>query len=368
MARPVTVLVVSNHGDIVGGGEISLLSLLANLDRALWAPIVVVPTEGTVATRCRQAGLVTHVIPLPGLYRPGLAVVRSVAKLRRLIRQTGSRLLHANGSRAMFYAGLAGRLSGQPVIWHVRVADQDYIFDRFLAKLAHLIIVNSQAVGTRFAYAASTKVRRVYNGVDLSMFRPHSPPNHLRRSLDLPDKGPVVTSIGRFVPFKGYQYLLEAAQLVHHVIPECHWVLVGDGELRGELEQDCRRLGMDKYVHFTGWREDVADILALCHIFVLPSVGEHFGRVLIEAMAMAKAVVATNSGGVPEVVIDGETGLLVPPAQPKALGDAVLALLSGPTLAAQLGAAGRRRVEEQFSLTQHVEAVQALYQECLGGE
>jgi glycosyltransferase involved in cell wall biosynthesis len=365
MTKPVTVLVVSNHGDIVGGGEISLLSLLANLDRTRWDPIVVVPAEGVVASRCRQLGLVTHVIPLLGLRRPGLAVVRSVAKLKRLIRQTGSRLLHANGSRAMFYAGLAGRLGGQSVIWHVRVSDQDYLFDRFLAKLARLIIVNSQAVGKRFAWALPLKIRCVYNGVDVSKFRPHAPPDHLRQSLGLPNCGPVVASVGRFVPFKGYQYLLEAARLVHHVIPECHWVLVGDGELRGELEQGCRLLGMDKYVHFTGWREDVADILALCDLFVLPSLGEHFGRVLIEAMAMAKAVIATSTGGVPEIVLDRETGFLVPPAKAEPLAQAVLSLLNNPQWAVALGLAGRHRAEAQFSITRHVEAVESLYREAM---
>src|SRR3989454_5273748 len=113
MTKPVTVLVVSNHGDIVGGGEISLLALRMSLDRSQWSPIVLVPTEGVRANRCRQIGLRTHVIPLPGLRRPGLAMVRSVAKLRRLIRQTGSRLLHANGSRALVYAGLAGRLRSE---------------------------------------------------------------------------------------------------------------------------------------------------------------------------------------------------------------------------------------------------------------
>jgi glycosyltransferase involved in cell wall biosynthesis len=367
MIKPVTVLVVSNHGDIVGGGEISLLTLLANLDRTQWAPIIVVPHYGEVAKRCRSLGLSARVIPLPTLRLPGPAMGRSIVALWRLSRETGARFLHANGSRAMFYAGLAGWLSRKPVLWHVRIADTDHLLDHFLVRLARFIIVNSRAVGRRFPWAPPVKLRCVYNGVDLSKFRPHSPPDHLRPSLGLPSNGPVVASVGRFVPFKGYQYLLQAAQLVHQVIPECHWVLVGDGELRGELEQGCRRLGMDKYVHFTGWREDVADILALCDLFVLPSLGEHFGRVLIEAMAMAKAVVATSAGGVPEIVLDRETGILVPPAQAEPLAQAVLSHLNDPQWSASLGAAGRRRAETQFSITRHVEAVEDLYREVIEG-
>ena len=165
---------------------------------------------------------------------------------------------------------------------------------------------------------------------------------------------------------RGYAHLLEAARLVEAAMPGVHWVLVGDGELRGELEGQRRSLGMEAQVHFPGWREDIPDVLALCDLFVLPSLGEHFGRVLIEAMAMARAVVATDAGGVPEIVLHGETGLLVPPAQPKALAEAVLALLEDPGRAARLGAAGRRRAETEFSLSRHVEAVEALYQELLG--
>jgi len=359
------VLLISNHADIVGGGELSLLTLLEGLDRSRWSPMVVVPAEGAVAARCRALGLPTHVIPLPGLRRPGPAMLRSIAALWALIRRTGASLLHANGSRAMFYAGLAGRMVGRPVIWHVRIADPDPVLDRLLVPLAWVIVVNSNAVGRRFA-RAPRKVRRIPNGVDLVRFTPRQPSPQLRASLDVPAGAPVVASVGRFVAYKGYTYLLEAARLVHEATPEVHWVLVGDGELRSELEAQRRSLGLESRVHFTGWREDIPDILALADLFVLPSLGEHFGRVLIEAMATGKAVVATDAGGVPEVVIHGETGLLVPPAQPRPLADAVLTLLSDPDRARRLGEAGRLRVVAEFSLSRHVEAVEALYKELLG--
>jgi len=366
MTTPRTVLVLSNHGEIVGGGEVSLLTLLKGLDRSRWAPVAVVPSEGAVAAGARALGLPTRVIPLPGLRWPGPAMLRSIVALRRLARDSGAILLHANGSRAMFYAGLAGRLLGRPVIWHVRVADRDDLLDWLLVGLAHAVIVNSKAVERRLAWAPPRKVRCIYNGVDLAHFSPRRPPPGLRSSLGLPEGAPVVGSVGRFVPYKGYAHLLEAARLVEAAMPGVHWVLVGDGELRGKLEGQRRSLGMEAQVHFPGWREDIPDVLALCDLFVLPSLGEHFGRVLIEAMAMARAVVATDAGGVPEIVLHGETGLLVPPAQPKALAEAVLALLEDPGRTARLGAAGRRRAETEFSLPRHVEAVEALYRVLLG--
>lgn len=361
------VLLISNHGGIVGGGELSLLALLEGLDRSRWSPAVVVPAEGAVSARCRALGLPVHVIPLPGLRRPSPAVPRGIAALRDLTRRTGAALLHANGSRAMLYAGLAGRLSRRPVLWHVRVADCDPLLDRLLARLASRIIVNSQAVGRRFAWAPPGKVRCIHNGVDLARFSPREPQADLRAVLGLPEGAPVVACIGRLDPAKGHGHLLEAARRLQDRRPGIHWLLVGEGELRGSLEERRNALGLQEQVHFAGWREDVPDILALCDLFVLPSLAEHFGRVIIEAMAMGKPVVATGAGGVPEVVIHGETGLLVPPGEPAALAGAVLALLADPASAARLGAAGRRRAESAFGLARHVQAVQALYLEVLGG-
>nr|MBI3613634.1 glycosyltransferase family 4 protein [Nitrospirota bacterium] len=358
---------VSNHGEIVGGGEISLLALLQGLDRTRWNPEVVVPSEGEVAVRCREAGLHTHVVPLPSIFKARLYFLSSIILLRRVILKTCSVIVHANGSRAMFYAGLAGWLAGRPVIWHVRVADRDSPLDRFLFRLASVVVVNSQAVASRFSWAQPGQVRCIYNGVDLTRFYPRAPSPEVRRALGIPDGTPVVTSVGRFVSYKGYEYLLEAARLVCDVRPEVHWVLAGEGELKGALIARAHTLGVENQVHFTGWREDTPELLALCDVFVLPSLGEHFGRVLIEAMGMAKAIVATDAGGVPEVVAHGETGLLVPPAQPKPLADAVLSLLADPARAARLGLAGRKRAEAQFSLDRHVRAVEALYGELLGG-
>lgn len=122
---------------------------------------------------------------------------------------------------------------------------------------------------------------------------------------------------------------------------------------------------MDGKIHFTGWREDVPEILATSDVFVMPSLGEHFGRVLVEAMAMGKPVVATDAGGTPEIVLDGETGLLVPPGQPEPLAGAVLALLNDAARAGRLGTAGRCRAHADFSLARHAAAVQALYDELL---
>ena len=363
--RPAPILVVSNHGQLVGGGELSLMDLLGGLDRSRWAPALVVPEDGAVAARGRDLGLSVHVVPLPTLRRPGAGCLRSVTALGRLARATDAALIHANGSRAMFYSGLAGRSTGRPAIWHVRIAESDGVVDRALYALATGVIATSRAVARRFRSGAP-KLRLIPNGVDLARFRPRPPSRPLAASLGVPPSAPLALCIGRFVAEKGHRHLLEAAARVERTRPGVHWILVGAGELEGELRAQARRVGLQTQVHFAGWRDDVADVLALCDVFVLPSESEGFGRVLIEAMAMARAVVAAAVGGVPEIVRDGDTGILAPSAAPAPLADAVRSLLDDPAHAARLGAAGRARAESTFSLAAHVGGVERMYAELLG--
>lgn len=358
---PRTVLVVSNHGEIVGGGELSLLGLLERLDRSRWRPVVVVPSDGPLASRCRSLDLPVHAVPLSSLRHPRPSALRAVSAMRRLIRSVDADLVHANGSRAMLYAGVAGRLGRRPVVWHVRVAEPEPMLDRVLCSLARAVIVNSRAVARRFPWARSDKIHCIHNGVDLRRFSPRPPLASLRMSLDIPEGAPVVGSVGRFVPYKGYPSLLEAARRVEDAVPGVYWLVVGDGEQRQELEAQSRRLGLSERVRFTGWRDDVADLLALCSLFVLPSRGEHFGRVLIEAMAMERPIVATDAGGVPEIVVHGECGLLVPPGDARAMADAVVALLRDPARALRLGRAARERAEARFDIARHVDAVETVY-------
>ncbi len=365
---PIPIALLSNHGHIVGGGEISLLDLAATLDRSRWSPIVVTPAEGEVAARCRAVGLDTSIVPLPTVRRPTWQAWRSVAALRRLCRETGARLLHANGSRAMIFAALAGVLRDCPVIWHVRVADPEPFLDRLLARRAAVIVVNSEAVRQRLAWVKHPKVRVVYNGVDLSRYTPREPSGEARAAWGVPAAAPLIMSVGRFVAYKRYDVLIDAAALMHRDVPDAHWVLVGDGELRSALTAQAAERGLEKHVHVIGWRDDVPELLSHGDLFVLPSHGEHFGRVLIEAMAMAKPVVATASGGVPEIVQDGETGMLVPAADPAALSRAMTSLIRDRATAQRMGRSGRRRVEERFSLERHVREIERIYAECIGAQ
>src|SRR5262249_59391970 len=135
-ARPASILVVSNHGAVVGGGELSLLDLLRGLDRDRFAPVLAVPEDGDVAMRARELDLPVHVVPLPPLRRPGPGAIRSAWALARLSRDADAALIHANGTRAMAYAAAARRLAAPPTLSHVRIAERDGLADRALRAAA----------------------------------------------------------------------------------------------------------------------------------------------------------------------------------------------------------------------------------------
>jgi len=366
MSRPQSILFISNHGDIVGGGEISLLQLMRALDHSQWKPVLVVPHEGAVAKEAHDSEISTFVVPLPAVSDTSMASLSSVRALWRITNQENAQVVHANGTRAMMYGGLAAKFAQRSAIWHVRVADSDGWLDRALYQLSAKIIVNSEAVSRRFTWRTADHVRCIHNGVDTVWFSPRRPSSEHRAALGLSACDRVVVSVGRFVGYKGYADLLDAAAILHRQDSGVHWVLVGDGELRSDLVRQSEKLGMSRHVHFTGWMEDIRETLALADVFVLPSHGEHFGRVLIEAMAMKKPVVATDAGGVPEIVRHGETGWLVEPGQPDRLAEAIGSLLADRAQAIQFGESGRRVAEDRFSLESHVHQVQSLYQELMG--
>jgi glycosyltransferase involved in cell wall biosynthesis len=197
------------------------------------------------------------------------------------------------------------------------------------------------------------KIRVVPNGICISRFR-NVEPARLAKS-------PVVFTAARLDQQKGLGFLLEAAAAV----PEATFVIAGDGPEAPALARQARALGVSERVHFLGRREDIPSLLAGCDVFALPSLNEGFPLAVLEALASARAVVTTAIPGITEIVDDGETGLLVRPGDSASLASAIRSLLAQPDRAQQLGAAGRRRVEQAFSAEAMVRAVEAIYEELL---
>lgn len=186
-----------------------------------------------------------------------------------------------------------------------------------------------------------------------------------KNDLSLPDNSLVIGTVATLINQKGHKYLLEVAKILAEKIPDIHFLLIGEGPLRRELEQFTKQLKIDSKVHFLGVCGDVDELLGIIDVFVLPSLYEGLPLALLEALAMRKAVVATKVGGIPEVVEHGKNGILVEPRDPEGLAEGIVKLIRNPNLAAKMGEEGRKIVEEKFSTNVVVRKLENLYEELL---
>ena len=208
------VLFVENSGEIVGGGQLSLLDLMDGLDGEIYLLLCVCPGEGSMTNALRKKNIPVWVLELPALrLNACVALARAIWQFYRLLRGEHIELVHANGSRCMFYAGLAGRIAGVPIVWHLRVVDSDGYWERFLAALAVRIIANSQAVRQRLPWLQNEdKVQIIYNGENLHKYRRVNG-TEFRRELGVED-GYLIAMVGRLSAEKDYETYLRAARVI----------------------------------------------------------------------------------------------------------------------------------------------------------
>jgi glycosyltransferase involved in cell wall biosynthesis len=209
------------------------------------------------------------------------------------------------------------------------------------------------------------KIVTIYNGVRSIDNRINADPAAIRKTLNLSPSDRVVMVIGRLRREKGHAYLIDAIDDVRKKIPDIELIIVGEGEEEKRLKDKAKKLSLTDTVHFTGVREDVPALLALAELVVLPSLWEGMPNCLLEAMNAGKPIVATRVGGIPEVVIDGDTGILVPPRDSKALKEAIIKILSRREEAQEMGMRGKKRVVQCFPLEKSIHATETIYQESL---
>ncbi len=349
-----------------GGAERALLTLLSGLDAERWrASLCHHPLPGVdpLVVQARQLAVPTWSVPPLPL---GFGGMRRIPSFARLLRERRPAIFHAHltwplGAKNALLAALAARV---PVVLVTIQLYMDVPVTRSMLLQQRLIAAGVD----RFLPVSEHNARRleallpwprrkmevIHNAVDPTPFsRPPDPA--LRRALA--DERPLVLAVARLDPQKGHRYLLTAATEV----PDAIFALAGDGPERPALEELADRLGVRDRVRFLGARSDVADLLAACDVFVLPSLFEGFPISVLEAMAAGCPVIATAIGGTDEVVIHGESGLLVPPADPPALASALRLLLADTDLRARLSAAGRDRVSTEFSARDMVRRVTEIY-------
>jgi glycosyltransferase involved in cell wall biosynthesis len=252
--------------------------------------------------------------------------------------------------------------------WRRGTLNGSFVVDRIVSRCVDRVIAVSEAARNflvRVKRIPADKVVVIPNGRDLTRYRPGRDRAEIRRALGLGADAAVIGVIGRLEEQKGHAYVLDALPRVAARFPHARLLVVGEGSLRGALEQRCREVGLGGSVIFTGFRTEVPRLLDAMDLVVLPSLYEGMPLTAIEASAMGKPVVATNVDGTGEVVVDGETGRLVPPADVSALGDAILELLADPDASRRMGQAGLRRSWDRFELGVQVAATAEAYRGVL---
>ena len=378
MSEPIGILHLVDCLNI-GGTERQLFELLRRLDRARFRPyLACFKSGGELDPMLRGLGIFPLELPLRGtLLRPNTAL--QVGRLALACRRSGVRVLHAHDFYSNVVGVAAARLAGITAIASRRdlahwLSPLHRRALRLALRFADRVLANADAVGKlaleREAVPPS-RLRVVPNGIDLARFdalaknepNPPLPPTR-------PGAVRLATVASMHLPDKGHDDLLEAAQALEARGLRADWLLVGEGALLPTYQARARALGLGDSIHFLGRRADVPAVLARVDLVVHPSWAEGFPNAVLEAMTAGRPVVATRVGGIPEVVLDGETGRLVPPRQPRALADAIFALCAGRSRRArlaELGRGGRARVEARFSAERMTTAVEALYTELTDG-
>jgi glycosyltransferase involved in cell wall biosynthesis len=364
------ILFVDQSGAL-GGGELSLLEIAKH-----WRETcrVVLLSDGPFRALLKKVAVPVTVLAVPPAFtgiareRGGLRELRAMTPILRLVRRLaqlaeGHDLIYANTQKAMIVAALAGRLARKPVIWHLRdILSSDHFgrAQRWAAvRSANLwisrVVANSMATADAFVTAGGDRARVsvVYNGFDPAAFGLTSDERQMRLRGDLGlGREPLVAAFGRLSPWKGQHVLIEALKL----LPGVHALIVGaalygEDAYAEELQRQVRTMNLADRVHFLGFRNDIPDLMGLASVVVHTSVApEPFGRVLVEGMLAKRPVVASRAGGAVEVIEDGASGMLVPPADPGALARAVAGLLSDSAQARRIAVNGYERACRLFSL------------------
>jgi glycosyltransferase involved in cell wall biosynthesis len=401
---PHRILLIENSRGL-GGSTVSLCNLLSGLDRKLFAPIAafarddqrqyavdycgswlqteLVPFTRTLAASAALRALLSPAarIPLlrssasalPALVDDLFLTLPTVARLYRLARLHGVQCIHQNNGFDVS-AVLVARLLGVPILAYQRGREWNSPAVRFVCRFVDLFLANSQATRDILLGLGipPVRIRVVYPPVDVALFSPGGSGEAQRREFDVGPGQRTFGIIGSLRERKGHRVFLRAAARVMRAVPGARAFVIGeaapkDAAYRQELLQLTTDLGIRDRVTFTGFRSDVRELIQLLDVVAVPSVKpEPFGRVIIEAMAMGKPVVASRAGGPPEIITHEENGLLVPPHEDEPLAGAIARLLTDREFAGAVAARGQHDARRRFSLPAHVEAMQEIYTTLIG--
>jgi len=350
----------------IGGMERIIGVITCGLDRKKYnVEIWCIAKGGEIADELKDKGVKVRILNIFTYHNPF-----NILKLTFLLKKSKPDIVHTHGYFASTIGRIAAKLAGVPIIishmhstyWEYR--KKHILMERFLNIFTHKIICCSKAVEEfvkSYERIKPSKTVVIYNGINEDRFSQPKNISSIKALFKINLSDPVVGTIASLTPHKGHKYLLEAAVKVLDTFPNSKFLIVGEGALRKELEQKVYNLNITSNIIFTGRRKEVANLLSIMDVVVLPScIREGMPMSIIEAMAAGKPVVATNIGGIPEVVKDRETGLLVEPKSSSSLASAITRLLRDKEYATSLGETGKKHAEK-FSSSIMAEKIEEIY-------
>lgn len=389
---PATVLYLHSSDDLYGA-DIILLQIVTGLDRKRFTPIVVLPDDmrhvGLLTAKLAAHGVESMHLPLAIVRRRYLRLAGVLPLLRALLlgtwavwrvaKRRNARIIHGF-TLAVLSAPLAAVVCRLPLVMHAHeILERPKVLRKFLhwmgVRWSSRVICVSEATRQNILQdePAAACIQVIHNGIKAAEKMGRSA-SELRAQLGVPVRGPLVGMIGRISKWKGQEVFLEAAALVAAKRPDCHFVSIGgvfDKETQHsqKLNELHRRLGLKEKVTLCGFLPDAREMLPAFDIFVAPSTSpDPFPTVILEAMCAGVPVIASAHGGPLEMVVDGVTGLLVPPRNPVALAEALTTLLGDSLRLRQMADAGRLRIEDKFALQPFLDRIQDVYTEVLKAE
>ncbi|OGW39036.1 MAG: hypothetical protein A2Y97_02365 [Nitrospirae bacterium RBG_13_39_12] len=304
-----------------------------------------------------------------------------IFKLAKIIKKNEIQVVHGQGTRAEFYARIAKKFSGRArYVSTIAMPVEGFdvspsskmiyrFFDKLSEKYVDRFIVVSDVLKDMMIKKRGIdrdKVFRIYNGIEVDRYRTNADDhNRLRLELKIDKETILIGAVGRLVWQKGFEYLIQAIPNVLKAYTNVKFLIVGEGPLKDRLKAQGAGLKVNDHLIFTGFRNDIKEILSAVDILVIPSLLEGFPMITLEGMAMAKPIVATHIDGITEQITDGETGLLVPSHDADALAEMINCLINDRDLALRMRTKAREKVEKDFSVERMVAETEKVYQDLI---
>jgi len=385
------ILFISDHGGELGGGEKSMLELVKSLLQKKYRVFSILPGKGVFYDELVSAGVNVKVRSMPIIYR-SYNPFKFIYWMIRLIcfgfftagwvKKNKIQIIHANKTTSVFHGAALSFFAMKPIVWHVRNYNSRFgITGAIVYKMVDSVICISNEVAKpfyRFFKQNPEKINVVYNGVSVKPFYKVSyKSDKLTGLMDIKNSGFIVGMIGRITAYKRMETFLEAFRIISKTKHNIYGVIIGDcvtsnpKQLKMDMEYKewlyslHKRWHLENRVKFLGYRTDSSDLMKDLDVLVITSISEPFGRVIIEAMSEGIPVIGTQSGGIPEIIVDGKTGILFKPDDCQKLADSIILLCQEPMLRRRISESAWRRTRDMFSVHNHVENVDKIYRKIL---